>query len=140
MTRPNEYRAYFTLVGEFDPEEISTRIGLKPTSSWKKGDLHPVNGRERKHSRWNLDSRLESSASLELHVADVLEQIKPCSTDIADLRATVDGLMQLVGYFHADYRGFGLDEETLAELARLELGIDCDFYYLYSDNREDTDR
>jgi Domain of unknown function (DUF4279) len=138
MTRPNECRVYFTLVGEFDPADISRRLGLEPTSSWKKGDLNPKTQFERKHSRWNLDSRLAKSASLEEHVDDVLEQLKPCSTAIADLRDAVDGGMQLVGYFYANYPGFGLDHMTLSELARLRLGIDCDFYYLYSENREDS--
>jgi len=138
MTRPNEYCAYFTLVGEFDPIDVSRRLGLEPTSSWMKGDLNPRTQFERKHSRWNLDSRLERSASLEQHVADVLEQLKSCSAPIADLRTTVDGCMQLVGHFFTDYPGCGLGHETLSELAQLHLGIDCDFYYLYSDKREDS--
>jgi hypothetical protein len=138
MTRPNEYRAYFTLMGDFDPDEISKRLGLAPTSSWKKDDLNPQTQFARKHSRWNLDSRLDKSTSLEDHVADVLEQLKPCSAAVAELRTTVEGVMQLVGYFYTAYPGFGLDDRTLAELARLRLGIDCDFYYMYSDKREDS--
>ncbi|HWY99432.1 MAG TPA: DUF4279 domain-containing protein [Edaphobacter sp.] len=138
MTRPNEYRAYFTLVGEFDPADISTRLGLEPTSSWKKGDLNPKTQLERKHSRWNLNSRLGQSTSLEEQVRDVLEQLKVCSPTITDLRATVDGGMQLIGYFYTDYPGFGLDHETLSELGQLRPGIDCDFYYLYSEKREDS--
>ena len=138
MTRPNEYRAYFTLVGEFDPTDISRRLSLEPTSSWKKGDVNSQTQFERKHSRWNLDSRLAQSASLEEQVADVLEQLKPCAAAIVDIRATVDGGMQLVGHFFNNYPGFGLDDGVLSELAQLCLGIDCDFYYLYSDNREDS--
>gem|GEM_PF-2317799 len=57
---------------------------------------------------------------------------------VRDIRETIDGGMQLVGYFHADYPGFGLDDRTLAELGSLRLGIDCDFYYLYFDKREDS--
>jgi len=138
MTRSNEYRAYFTLVGEFDPADISRRLSLEPTSSWKKGDLNPQTQFERKHSRWNIASRLDQSASLEEQVADVLEQLKPRSAAIVDIRATVDGGMQLVGLFFTNYPGFALDDGVLSELAQLRLGIDCDFYYLYSDEREDS--
>ena len=46
--------------------------------------------------------------------------------------------MQLVGWFHNDYPGFGLDEVIISGLAQLNVGIDCDFYYLYSDRREDS--
>ncbi len=47
--------------------------------------------------------------------------------------------MQLVAYFHQSYPGFALDETMLRDLADLKLGIDCDFYFLYSDKREDSD-
>ena len=138
MTRPNEYRAYFTLVGEFSPEDISMRLSLEPTSSWKKGSQNPKTQLKRNHSRWNLDSRLSRSASLEDQVKDVIEQLKPHSAAISEIRSAVDGGIQLVGYFYTNYPGFGLDAATLSDLAQLRLGIDCDFYYLYSDKREDS--
>ena len=47
--------------------------------------------------------------------------------------------VQLVGYFHNDYPGFGLDAELIAGLAALNVSIDCDFYYLYSPEREDSE-
>jgi len=139
MTESNTYRAYFTLVGEFDPVEISARLGLEPTRSWKKGDLNPRTERERNHSRWCLDSRLDQTAALEAHVADVLEQLRPYSTAVERIRSEVDGGMQLVAYFYSDYPGFALDASVLAELGGLKLGIDCDFYFLYSDKREDSE-
>ena len=29
---------YFKIVGDFDPESVSTLLGLRPEKSWKKGD------------------------------------------------------------------------------------------------------
>jgi hypothetical protein len=138
MTEPNTYCAYFTLVGEFDPAEITAFLGLKPTRSWKKGDINEQTKLERKHSRWCLDSRLENTSSLEKHIADVLDQLRPHIPSISELRSTVDGGMQLVAYYHTDYPGFSLDDSAIFELAQLKLGIDCDFYYLYSNKREDS--
>jgi hypothetical protein len=138
MTKPNTYRAYFTLVGEFDPSDISARLGLQPTRSWKKGDVNPKTQLERNHSRWCLDSRLDETVVLERHMADVLEQLRPHSSAVTEVRTTVDGGIQLVAYFYTNFPGFSLEDSTLSELGTLKLGIDCDFYYLYSDKREDS--
>ena len=65
MTKDNECYAYFTLVGEFDPKEITQRMGIEPTDSWMKGDINGKTKLERKFSRWSLHSRTPGrSASL----------------------------------------------------------------------------
>jgi Domain of unknown function (DUF4279) len=138
MTRPNEYRAYFNFVGEFDPAEVTTQVSLQPSRSWRKGEINPSTQQERKHSRWCVDSRLSETESLERHVADVLEQLRPRAEAVAQLRSKLDGGLQLVGNFYRDYPGFGLDDVTVAELSKMKLGFDCDFYFLYSDKREDS--
>ena len=137
--KQNEQRAYFFFVGDFDPAEVSARIGIEPTRFWKKGDVNPKTQLERKHSRWIIDSRLSEQSSLEAHVDDVLEQLRSSAQQIRGERERTDGGFQLVGYFHTIYPGFGLDDHTTAELAAMKLGFDCDFYYLYSDEREDSD-
>ncbi len=134
----NQYRAYFTLVGEFDPAEITSRLGLAPTESWKKGARNPRTHFERNHSRWILDSRLEESASLNTHIRDVLQQLKPYVEVVRELRSTLNGWLQAVGYFHDGYSGVSLDEDIVAGLAEIKVGVDFDFYYLYSDKREDS--
>ncbi len=138
MMKPNEFSAYLTLVGDFDPNEISVRLGLQPTRSWRKGEINPRTQYERNHSRWSLASRVDQAVCLEKQVSDVLEQIRPHSEAVANIRATIDGGLQLVAYLHTSYPGFALENEVLAELGRMKLGIDCDFYYLYSDKREDS--
>jgi len=138
MTEPNIYRAYFTLVGDFDPADITLRLGIEPTRSWKKGDINPNTQYERNHSRWSLNSRLEQTASLESHVSDVLEQLRPHASSVEQIRDEVEGGLQLVAYFYSVYPGFSLEAPVLFELGKLKLGIDCDFYYLYSDKREDS--
>ena len=139
MTEPNTYRAYFTLVGDFDPANISARLGLEPTCAWKKGEINERTQRERNHSRWCLDSRLEKTKALEDHVVDVLDQLRPIASAVEEIRAEIDGGIQLVAYFYTDYPGFSLDDSVLLQLGKLKLGVDCDFYYLYSDEREDSE-
>ncbi len=138
MTKDNEQYAYITVVGDFDPETITGRLGLKPSEAWAKGERNERTHRERKFSRWSLESRLERSASLEDHVKDVLEQALPRADEFRLVGDEYQVGVQLVGYFYNDYPGFGIDPVSISGLARLKVGIDCDFYYLYSDTREDS--
>lgn len=135
----NEHLAYFSFVGGFAPVDISERVGMEPTRSWKKGDINPRTKLERTHSRWIVDSRLSKQRSLEAHVDDVLEQLRPRAEAIRSERMQTDGGLQLVGYFHVDYPGFGLSDRVTEDMAAMKLGFDCDFYYLYSSEREDSE-
>ena len=138
LTRANECYAYFTVTGEFDPRDISARLNLEPTDCWKKGDRNEQTHYERKFSRWSLQSRLDHFASLESHVEDVLEQLQPAQKDVVELLKNIHGEMQLVGHFFSDYPGLHFEPSTISKLAALNLGVDFDFYYMYSDRREDS--
>jgi hypothetical protein len=46
--------------------------------------------------------------------------------------------MQLVGYFHEQYPGLHFEKDITEGLGKYKLSVDFDFYYLYSDGREDT--
>ena len=138
MTKDNEQFAYLTITGVFDPELITAEIGLEPTESWRKGDRNERTHYERKFSRWSLESRLSRSSPLEDHVRDVLDQSLGHVEQIRRLGEEHTVYIQLVGWFHNDYPGFGLTAETISGLAQLQASIDCDFYYLYSHEREDS--
>jgi Domain of unknown function (DUF4279) len=138
MTEPNEQYAYFTISGDFDPADISKLIGVVPTEAWLKGDINPRTQLERKFSRWSLHSRLEKSRELEAHIADVIEQLGARKNDFVALSAQHEGQIQLVGYFKSSYPGLHLKRELVESLAEYGLSVDFDFYYLYSDCREDS--
>jgi len=69
---------------------------------------------------------------------DVLEQALPNAEQFCQVGNEYQVSVQLVGWFHNNYPGFGLDRAAISGLARLNVGIDCDFYYLYYDSREDS--
>jgi len=132
MSKPNQAYAYFSLSAfDEEPEAITEMIGLTPTDTWKKGDVHPTARYERRFSRWTLRSRLPDSEALEDHVNDVLTQLESALARVAGLSKKYGGMIQLVGYFHTYYPGFGLSHEALAKIASLGACLDCDFYYLY---------
>ena len=134
--KSNEQYAYFSLVGEFDPEMVSSRVGLTPSRAWRKGEVNPKTQMEWKASRWCLDSRLDRMRPLEEHVGDVLQQMSANVSAFVEAAQEFGGVLQLVGYFYTSYPGFGLDKKTVQDLARFGLEIDCDFYFLYSEEQE----
>jgi hypothetical protein len=138
MTRPNEFRAYLTFTGEFDPDEITERLQLVPSNAWKKGDRNEKTHMERKFSRWSLESRLPQAEPIVSQIRDVLAQVGPASKRVRDLRSEYTGEMQVVAYFHSESPWFHFDEDVVAGCAEMKLSIDCDFYTLYSDRREDS--
>ena len=138
-TRPNEQYAYFSVVGDFDPVEISRMIGLQPTKCWKKGDTNTATHRERTASRWSLQSRMPHTESLEAHINDVLAQLSTHPGGVKEASQRFCGIMQLVGHFYRYYPGLSLDSNTIQGLAQFGLSLDCDFYYLYSASRENSE-
>src|SRR5208282_296796 len=105
MTQENECYAYFCVSGSFNPAQITERVGVIPTTSCLEGDVIERTKMLRKCSRWELYSRLERTATLEQHVLDVLAQLDAKSSAFKQLSAELGGVMELVGYFRADYPG-----------------------------------
>ncbi|MDB9519336.1 DUF4279 domain-containing protein [Roseofilum reptotaenium CS-1145] len=134
----NEHYAYFTITGSFNPDEITRRVGVEPTRCWSKGDPHPTTHFECKCSRWSLFSRLDSKEELEAHVCDVFIQLEQNSEAFQNLSQEFGACMQLVGYFKTIYPGLHFERDMIEKLAKYSLEVDFDFYYLYSDRREDT--
>ncbi len=138
MSQQNEQYAYFFVTSTFEPEDITRRVGVPPTSAWSQGDLHPKTGRERKLSRWCLQSRLSHHTFLEAHIADVLAQLDKNADAFAAVSKEFGGSMQLVGYFHERYPGLFFEPSLVAGLAKYNLSVDFDFYHLWSDGRDDN--
>jgi hypothetical protein len=138
-TKQNEFKAYLTFVGDFDPEEVTSIIGVAPTEFWHKGDINPVSHHERKFSRWSLYSSLDPAQPIVEHIRDVLKQLAPYVDRVNAVPTTIERGMQTVAYFHSDTPWFHFDEDVVAGCAAMNLSIDCDFYTLYSDRREDSE-
>lgn len=120
------------------PEGVSAALGLSPSKSWRAGDphdAHRVPGKKREESFWKIESRIPRDARVELedHVKDVLAQLEPCFAIAASLSRQHRGLVELVGYFHEYYPGLGFEPTTIQRLAALGVEVDCDFYYLASE-------
>jgi hypothetical protein len=132
----DEQYAYFTLTGDFDPADITRRIGTPPTSAWQKGDPHPRRAAICGFSRWTLRSRLGTDRPLEEHIHDVLAQLGPNPEAIRAVSREFSGCMQLVGYFYDGYPGLHFDAALVEGLAWFGLTVDFDLYPIWG---EDSD-
>jgi hypothetical protein len=137
----NSYRAYLSLgvlSRDFDPADVTRCLGIEPSRSWRRGDLH-ANGNERRRSHWALASQLPKTASIEQHIRDVLRQMDANSTGFIEVSKELGGCMQAVGYFHTGYPGLYFERDIVEGLARFHLTVDFDFYSLYSHRRNFTE-
>jgi len=83
---------------------------------------------------WRLDSGLDDTQPLALHIDALLLIVGAREEDLRDLWLDYDLTIQCVGYYPASGHGVHFDREVVRRAARLGLAFDCDFYYL--DDRE----
>jgi hypothetical protein len=136
MTDLNEQCAYFTLVGDFDPADISLQAGMTPTECWIKGSRNERTHLERKFSRWSLFSRLNRTCDIEAHITDVIDQLTANRKGFIDLASKYGGTVQLVARLKSGYPGYHFNRELVESIAEFKLEVDFDLYWMYSDSRE----
>ena len=128
MQKPDTWHAYFHVRGSFEPDDITRRVGVKPTEIAREGDPVGKSSKGRPCSLWALHSRLGPPASLEEHIRDVLDQLNTNKPEFEALSRDFGGTMQLVGYFRDVNPGVHFDSEIVRRSADYGLCIDCDFY------------
>ncbi|MFE1746281.1 DUF4279 domain-containing protein [Coleofasciculus sp. H7-2] len=127
-----EISAAFTLTGfDFNPEEITAKVGIIPTKIWKVGDLiHPKAGIRRKRNGWSLESKLEKSAELEDHIKSVLEQIQPGWLPMVEISSRYEAEIDCVVYVRGQVPAIHFDKDIVEQAAKLNAEIDVDLYVL----------
>lgn len=138
MDKINEIYAYFRLSGvDFDPDEITAKVGIKPTETCKTGDLvirpkgRPVT---RKLSIWKVKSKLDPLGQLDptevldLHVESVFEQLEPGWESLVKICPDYDALICGVIYAYTEMPAISLTKENIKKISELNAGIDIDVY------------
>ncbi|MDB9510391.1 DUF4279 domain-containing protein [Kamptonema animale CS-326] len=129
----SEIYAYFQLIGmEFDPDEITTKLGIKPTEIWRSGDLITSRGtRRHKQNGWSVYSQVEKSIYLEDYIKSVLEQLQPGWLPLVELCKRYDAEISCVIYYRSGSVPAIHFDKYLVEMAhQLNAEIDVDFYVL----------
>lgn len=132
---PNEGYVYFGLRGAFDPEEITLRIGIVPTSSCAQGARHPELGLP-KTSQWQVSTERIVAECIDVYeLADqIVSKLEGNAIQIKDAIAEFDlhAVLEVVLYLSTDAGGstpaIGFSNRILSFLAKLNASIDIDTY------------
>jgi hypothetical protein len=128
---------------DLDPEQVSSSLGIDPTSSQRKGQIFPPNsfGRQRVApiGGWFLSSEgVVESTDIRRHFEWLLGQLESRATEIGALRASPSVSIYISCIWWASKDGGGgfvLAPEHLQKIG--ELGLECDFgvaFYGASEN------
>lgn len=129
----SEIYAYFSLIGiDLDPEEITAKVGIKPTKTWRVGDLvSPRATIRKKYSGWSVYSQVENSIHLEDYIKSVLEQLQPGWRSLVELCKVYKAEISCVIYYRSGSVPAIHFDKYLVEMAhQLNAEIDVDFYVL----------
>ncbi|MEG3898838.1 MULTISPECIES: DUF4279 domain-containing protein [unclassified Microcoleus] len=129
----SEIYAYFMLTGmEFEPEEVTAKVSINPTETWRKGDLiNPRGTRRHKENGWSVYSQIEKSADLEEHINSVLEQLQPGWVPLLELcKCYAAEIACVIYYRRGSVPAIHFAPDIVAQAAKLNAEIDVDFYVL----------
>jgi hypothetical protein len=130
----------FMLIGfECDPEEITARVGITPTETWRTGDFVTKKAvMKHKSNGWQLDSKLEQTAELEDHIKSVLEQLKPSWQSLIEISIDCYVEISCAIHLYSDNQlpAIHFNKEMVQEFAELNTDIDIDLYNLTTDEED----
>ncbi len=136
----SEIYAYFMLTGmEFDPDEVTTKVSINPTETWRKGDLINLRGtRRHQENGWSVYSKIEKSADLEEHINSVLEQLHAGWIPLLELcKCYAAEIACVIYYRRGSVPAIHFDPDIIAQAAKLNAEIDVDFYVLPEESASD---
>jgi hypothetical protein len=122
-----------TIKGDFDPDNITRRLGLEPARAWSKGDVVPHSRRPRTRSTslWAVDSKSSIEVgTIEPHLAWLLYLLEPRAGALSAIVA--DGAFAYADCFWASSGGSGgpwIEPQSMRRLAALGLPLIISFYY-----------
>jgi len=114
--------AYFRAIGEDDPAQITRLLGFEPSECWRLGDAFERRGHtfRRRTSSWTLNSGLQDTEALDLHIDALLRRLGPRRDELLKLRVKFKTQIVCVGY---SYQSFSWELDFDAQRTATALGI-----------------
>ena len=143
---PNEGYVYFGLRGAFDPDELTLRLGITPTSSCAQGTRNSKRGLP-KTSFWEVSTERIVAECIDVYeLADqIVSKLEGNAAQIKDAIAALDlyAVLEVVLYFSTDdgvsTPAIGFSNRVLAFLAKVNASIDIDTYILPNESCAELD-
>lgn len=87
MNKNNNSYVYFAFKGDnFNPQDITNRLGIKPTDSWNKGDKGKFNP-SLKYSCWRISTDKEKyNLDIDKLIDEIIEKLRDKIDTIKDLK------------------------------------------------------
>jgi D-mannonate dehydratase len=131
-------RVYFGLRGDFIPDEVTSFIGIKPTSSQKEGEKDPVRNIPR-CSLWQYSSETINAEVVDVfQLSDwVIEKLTHKQKEIKqavlkwDLHATLEVVLEIAVDEEVRTPAIGFNPKVIQFLADIGADIDIDTYRNY---------
>ncbi len=125
---------HFVLSGDFQPDAITSKLGIHPTKSHRKGDVLAGTDRVPSVSHWVLacgDS--DAVCDVQDQVVFLLSQLDPCKVEVAALCGKYRGELNLYACLDGSIPGFWLEASYVRKLAELNVNLEC-HYIRYADS------
>jgi hypothetical protein len=127
-----EIFTWFSLAGfEEDPGEMTRRMGIEPTKSWRPGErTHGDKGVVLKENVWRLElpSKQEGAPDLDSPITALLDVLEPCSQIIRTLPASVTRMISCAVYDETRRVTLSVASETIRRMAFLGCSLQVDYY------------
>jgi hypothetical protein len=129
----------FILTGiGFNPDEVTSLLGIQPTQTWRLGDLVPRTILHRKHDAWLFSTGYETldeehSVDVTSQVHRLVDQIQPNTAKLKEIctRLQLEPALNCVLYIEGNDRpAVHFDPDIVQWLAQLQAEIDINLYYL----------
>ena len=142
METKNSCYTYFTIVGDFDPDSVTSLLGLNPDQSWKIGDLRR-NGTAYDFARWSFGRCDQYDAIVANQMRKTIEPLLNKTDSLNEIRQKnkVNFYLAVVPSVHAGEinpcLAPSLDIMDFCHATRTE--IDIDLYVYDSEENESHD-
>lgn len=133
-SQKNSCYTYFRIVGEFDPDEITKILRLKPDKQWKIGD-HRKNGTQYDFASWEIGRCAEYDVYVENQMRKTIAPLIDKIDLLKYIHFTYDVsfYLEIVPYIYVDemkpHLAPTLDIIDFCHETRTEIDID---YYLFN--------
>lgn len=132
----NEYHAWF-LVRDFEshPKEITDQLGIEPTDIKVKGEYKLIGKKNpqkiiNRENLWILDSELSKKSSLEDHLKQLLNKVKPYRQNFIELAQKYKLELNCAVYYYEANPGIFLESDIIKEVSELNASLNLDIYCL----------
>ena len=132
----------FRVAGDtLDPHLVTAQLGIEPSLARRRGEPLPRRSHIRQRTGvWILRSREPERASLERHLAKLLELLTPRAPEIRRLRAMGYDTNFFCGLFPpGDWAGFLLPADVLRQVSALGANLGVEIYANGEDENDDSD-